>query len=460
MIEEISIEEFCDFRTGKTMRKSCGYVNNDKAVLFEKTGHIIIFDKKYVYELMEHRIPKELEGKLTSRMFIKDESNNVNYKCGNKAMPEFIMVDLTKKCNMHCRYCLRDVSGSDKSISSETLNDICRYIADYCNRHKLKDITIQPWGGEPLIELESILMMRKKLADMETHVHFSIETNALLLDECTIEKLYDNKIGIGISIDGYQEVHDLQRVYENGVGTHSVVEKNLKLAKNKYGKRLGTITTITTKNAAYIEEILEYYATDLGLENVKFNYVHESMYIECSDLCLPKQEIANTEIRLLNKIVELNERGYNISEHNINVKLKNILLKRYTDICHSCGCMGGRKMIVFDMNGNIYPCELTDAPKEKFGSIYDSNDLLDSMEVWLKNNDFFTEKKDDVCSDCMWYVFCKGGCTVRVINEGKRPPEIDETECAVNTSLYPELLKLVLENPRIVNKMLGFSACE
>ena len=49
----------------------------------------------------------------------------------------------------------------------------------------------------------------------------------------------------------------------------------------------------------------------------------------------------------------MQERGYDVMEHNIFIKLKNLLFREYTDICLSCGCCGGKKMIVFDMDGNI-----------------------------------------------------------------------------------------------------------
>lgn len=457
MIKEIFIDEFVDPESDKIMKKTMGYLNEGNAILIEESGHIIIVDEKYIHELQKHRIPKEIENKLKSRMFIKDNDiyQSETVTCGLEIKPEFFMVDLTKKCNMHCKYCLRNVSDTYECITSKKMLDICDFIADYCMKYNIKDITIQPWGGEPLIELDKILLMKKKLTGLKTHVHFSIETNALLLNKATIKTLYENKIGIGISIDGYKQLHDSQRIYENGLGTHSIVEKNLLLTKQKYGDRVGIITTITKNNASHVEEILEYYAVELGLKTVKFNYVHESMFTECKDMCLAMDEIAETELRLLRKLIKLNERGYEITEHNISVKLRNILLKRYSDICHSCGCSGGRKMIVFDMDGNIYPCELTDMPNEKIGSIYDKKDLIDIIKENIKYKDFFFAKKAKKCNDCLWYVFCKGGCTVRAISVGKRPPEIDEIECAVNTTLYPELMKLIVSKPKIVNALVG-----
>ncbi|MBR4026656.1 MAG: radical SAM protein [Lachnospiraceae bacterium] len=456
MIEQKFITSFKDKDYGIVIKDIIAFSNGHTAVLYEKTGHILRVDACILEDIQNQDIPLEIINKLKSRNFIYNSDNFGNISnCSQNYLPEFFMIDLTNKCNMHCKYCLRDICNSKNSISENKIKDICNYIMQYCKENHIKDITIQPWGGEPLMELKSIILMRKLLSMDETKVHFSIETNAVLLDLDVIEILYKYKIGLGISIDGYRELHDAQRLFQNGKASHSIVEKNLLLAKQKYGFRLGTITTITKINAPYIENILEYYAVNLELTNVKFNYVHESMFCDCSDLCLSKEEIAKAEIKLLNKLVELNERGYNISEQNIKVKLKNLLLKQYSDICHSYGCLGGRKMIVFDMQGNMFPCELTDIPHEKIGSIYDGMGLSDIVKDAIKNRDFFVAKKVPECQNCFWYIFCKGGCTVRAISIGKRPPEIDSIECAVNSVLYPELLKLMVEKPNIVNKLIN-----
>lgn len=83
--------------------------------------------------------------------------------------------------------------------------------------------------------------MRKYVSPQNTNVHFSIETNAVLLSEEIINILYDQKIGLGISIDGYKAIHNLQRVFVDGRGSHEIVEKNFLLAKNDMGNGWGRL---------------------------------------------------------------------------------------------------------------------------------------------------------------------------------------------------------------------------
>ena len=86
---------------------------------------------------------------------------------------------------------------------------------------------IQAWGGEPLLEKKKLLMLRKKIVPQKTKVHISIETNATLLKPSVVNVLFENHIGIGISIDGMQEVHDYQRHLISGKGSYGIVVKNL-----------------------------------------------------------------------------------------------------------------------------------------------------------------------------------------------------------------------------------------
>lgn len=440
--------------SGETVRETIAFCTGNRCVLFEKeSGHILCTNQTVFEAFASQDISAGITRKLKSRCFIRQETVGCDSNtCVIK--PEFFMVDLTNRCNMQCKYCLRDVNHTAQSVSSKTVADICAYINEYAVAYHPKNISIQPWGGEPLLELDQILTMRRLINPLGTKVHFSIETNGLLLNDVVLKKLYDARIGLGVSIDGYAAIHDGQCISVNGIGTHQIVESHLKKAIKLFGDRVGTITTVTKRSAPHIEHILDYLVQEVGLKHVKFNFVHPSLFFDCDDICVNDELIAETILHLLHRLVELIEVGYRIEEHNISVKLRNILTNQFTDICHSRGCNGGRRMIVFDRNGNIYPCEMTDMPEEKLGCIYDSGDLTELVARSVAKRDFFCAKKEEICDTCEWYMFCRGGCTVRTISCGKRPPMIDHIECAVNRSLYPALMELILKKPDVVNKML------
>lgn len=432
---------------------------DNRCLLYENTGHILLCDKELATQLVNGIIPDSLFFKLSQRNFISVRKDDESSCCEKMVRPEFFMIDMTNRCNMGCKYCLRDVKNGGETIEYNVLNDICRYITHYCDSENLKHITIQPWGGEPMLEYEKVLFMRENIVPRNTQVHFSLETNGTLLNEKKVQKLYDNKISVSVSFDGIQDVHDKQRVFHNGSGSFMQTLRGIKLIQKYYGNHFGNIVTITRNSIDYIEDILEYAAVDLNLRHVKFNYVHRSDFFDCDELCLANEDISKVELRILEKLIELHKRGFQLMDTNIKTKLENLLILKNSDICLSRGCNGGRKMIVFDKHGNIFPCELTDYPDEKLGSIYSNISLSDIVQKSLGNN-YFMEKKADKCNNCPWYIYCRGGCTINVKSAGKTPPEIDETECSINEELYPALIKLILRNPQVINCMIGIKVLD
>lgn len=449
------LSPFTDSDSGNKFVGGFLYSCDEGSLLTNGKGNILILDSHTTDLLCNQTIPKRLLPVFESRGFL----SSVCF-CSKSIKPEFFMIDLTSRCNMACKYCLRDIHADGESMSEEILRQICEYIVTYCDETNLPHVSIQAWGGEPLLELESIIYMREWIHPRTTKVHFSIETNATLLTENVLNQLYDAKIGIGISIDGTEQCHNRQRVFVSGKNTHSIVVSNLRRALDKYGERLGTITTITKQNCNQITDILEYFAIDLGLQNIKCNFVHESKFaVNAENLCLSREEITTTELRMLEKIVELTERGYHIREKNIMTKIKNLLFSEYSDICISRGCNGGKKMIVFDRLGNIYPCELTDFPEETIGNIKETDkSLIDIVKISMETNAYFVPKHKEKCDTCPWYLYCGGGCTVRILNSGSQPPTVDEIECSINSALYPAIIELVLTKPQVINKILGYEA--
>lgn len=448
---------FTDSDTGLFFSGGILFRENGNCFLHGSHGHCILLDDTFANQLLREQIPSALKKPLSSRGFCGSTS-----PCGKafqEPRPDFFMVDLTNQCNMRCKYCLRDVNGSGRSVDERVLREICRYIQDYCDREHLRNVSIQPWGGEPLLRLDAILKMKEWIRPTETKTHFSVETNGVLLNQETIDLLYDNRIGVGISIDGTESCHDAQRVFANGGKTHSLVFHNLLCAKEKYGQRLGTITTITQLNIQHAEDILEFLAVDAGLSNVKFNFVHQSRFSCCDSLCLTPEEISSATVRIFRKLAELTERGFPITERNVITKLKNLLFNEYSDICLSRGCHGGVKMIVFDMDGGIFPCELTDFPEERIGNVFQGQrDLIGTVRQAMQEKRYFQRKEAEKCAACPWHCYCMGGCSVRIMTAKNPASDVDEIECATNCALYPEMIRWILTRPETVNAMLGYEA--
>lgn len=440
-----------------TMQEITVFSESGRNLLLGKNGNMFLCSDEILDEIKNNVIEDKLFVPLVQHGLLSIGDMNQNSDKDLEVHPVFFMIDMTNRCNMACKYCLREREDSDKaySISSEMLIKICDYIISYCRQTGEERITIQPWGGEPLLETEKIYKLQDYFEEHGLYPAISIETNGILLNESVLEKMHRRNIWISVSIDGPEKVHDAQRVFTNGKNTHALVEKNLLNLKEKNNGNVSVLITVTKKTYLNIREIIRYFALDLGLHSIKINFVHKSNFVDNDNLCLDKEEISKCTEMVFDTILELNEEGVEIGDYNIYTKMSNLLFHTLSDVCISNGCHGGRRMIAFDQNGGIFPCDVTDYKEECLGNINDNDSLVEVINQAISTHAYFAEKHEQKCDSCPWHVYCRGGCTVHLKTQGLNPPATDDIECAVNSVLYPKMIELILNDPMKVNRLIG-----
>jgi len=455
--KETLLTPFSDEATGLAFKGSKVFSSNGRNLMIGSQGHIMLVDDAIVETLRNGLCDEDLALKLLQRNLATLEDQGEDDEADqHEICPTFFMIDLTRRCNMSCKYCLREGDQECPSIDDQVLDDICDYIARYCDEFEINSISIQPWGGEPLLELRKIERLQDRLTSHGLYVKISLETNGLLLNDEIIQRLVKRNIFVSVSIDGMSAVHDQQRFLCNGQPSHQLVETGLQRYMKATGGETSVIVTLTRNSIDYIDEIMEYLAIQIGLERIKMNFVHQSAFCDDSELCLTPDEIRCTMMRILDKLIHLSEDGTYIAEYNIFRKLTNLLFKNMDDACISQGCRGGRSLIAFDMAGNIFPCDVTDFPEEKLGDIYDGRSLYSIVGDAIEQDTMYFRKKVSAhCEDCAWWPYCQGGCTVNIKCGDDKAACIDLIECSANKALYPRLVDLILSDPDIINGMMG-----
>jgi len=363
-------------------------------------------------------------------------------------LPTFFMVDFTTKCNMNCIYCLRHFEDSGEIIEEKVLTDICNYIIGYCKKYDVQEITFQPWGGEPLLALDRILLSKDIFEREGMRVNYSIQTNGLLLNRENFNILRENNISFGISIDGCDMAHDAQRVDLNNQKTHERLVNNIKnILEEDSSYKLSCISVNSKYTFEYIEESINYLVNSLGIRHLKFNLVHPNGNDFDKSILITPELVPEYVNKVFNSIVSQNDSGNICSETNISDKLLNILARCDGELCHTHGCLGGRRFVSFGSDGSIYPCELIGSGENCFGTIYNGVDLIEKIKLAIRTIPYFSKRKSEICQNCPYWFFCRGGCYVSAYSYGQNIGEIDEIECAVNQALYPKLIKLILQSP-------------
>lgn len=432
------------------------FFNDDKCFLLSNIGTSIVLSSSIMKALEAFRVSDNLAFKLFQRGFATAYNNPRYSDCTFEIKPTLFMIDFTTKCNCNCIYCLRHFEGVGESISYEQLDKITDYIISYCCKHQVKNISFQPWGGEPMIELEKIIHCKNRFEAAGIHANFNIQTNGLLLTIDNYQKLRDNDIHIGVSLDGLAEVHDAHRLDVKGSKTHGKIVRNLKTIFEKFPDcNIGTLSVNSSYSIDKISEDIDYIVSGLGITNIKFNLVHPSGSDEFDEkILITKEQIPEYVEHVLGAVVEQIQKGNRCFEANITDKLSNLLGISKNNMCNSMGCRGGICFVSFDREGNIYPCEMIGRLEMKIGNVSENLDLTDLIVAAHKSNPYYATRKVDSCVACPFFYYCRGGCKACSLAYGKKAEEIDDIECEINKALYPMLIELILDNPKLAEKIV------
>lgn len=437
--EQYNISNLVSFSNGKTV------------LLFHPlTGHSLMLKEDLWDAIESGECSQGILLKLIQRDFFKQE---FHMHIDEKAKPVFFLINMTDTCNLHCKYCFRDVHNvSIPNITDEEIRNIANYIIRYCQEQHVNDITIQPWGGEPLIAYKQILFLDEILKKSGLRYQIVFTTNATLITPQMAAEMKSRNFHVGISLDGNKDTHNLQRPAKNSqMNSYQMVYSGVENLVNAGYSDIGVIGTITKLNINDVLDIVDTYVNEFNFHSFKMNLVKTNPFAEESkDISIIDiDEIDLFYERLLQKLISCNDQGYFIFERNIADKIQNLLTCNQNNICLAHGCLGGNKMISFNSKGEIFPCELVDVESVKMGTIYDARSCNDLIEDSKSSNPFFKSKLVDKCSACLWKNFCGGGCSASVIYTDYQSA-YDELECKINQVLYPKLIDIIINRPDMV----------
>lgn len=363
-----------------------------------------------------------------------------------KIQPTFFLIELTNNCNLRCKYCFRG-KHINKSITYEKLDNILASISNYVLKNKILNFSIQPWGGEPMLEIDKIIHIREYFDNIDLHPTITCETNGVLLTKDNAKRFILNDIDFGISVDGVPEIHNFNRPLSNLNPSSNIIFTNINNFYNEYPNyKLSGITTNTADSISRIKDNLYFLVEQLHFKNLKMNFVKNNPYISNEIDTFSPTQLSKFYKELYKNVKNISKKYKDISEGNISVRIQNLLYRSSNDICNSHGCRGGRKMFAFDIDGNIYNCELIGDETQFLGTYKD--DFISIIEKSIKTNGYFKEKRNDECKNCPYEYFCMGGCSSICLYE---KTNTDSLTCAINKTIYPLIIKDIISKSFFIN---------
>lgn len=264
---------------------------------------------------------------------------------------------VTKDCQLACRYCYLVGKNEKERMSWDVAKAAIDYILDHEDDFPEKSVIWDFIGGEPFLEIELIDRICDYLkTEMFRRNHhwfnsyrFSFSTNGINYDSEKVQRFIEKNrshLSIGITIDGTQKKHDLNRIWKGDGerGSYSDVVRNIPLWLSQF-PGAGTKVTISSADIPYIKEsVLHLYS--LGIHEVNINVVFEDVWRDGDDELFEQQltELADAII----------DGGY--YEDFACSFFSETIGKPLDVVTDNQNWCGAGKMLAIDAGGNFYPC--------------------------------------------------------------------------------------------------------
>lgn len=310
---------------------------------------------------------------------INIKEQNESWKSG---MAKNITFIVTKDCQLACKYCYLVGKNEKERMPWKIAKTAVDYILDHENDSNFAYGSVI-WdfiGGEPFLEIDLIDTIcdyiKQEMFRRNHHwfnsYRFSFSTNGINYDSDKVQRFIAKNIdhlSIGITIDGTESKHDLNRVYKHSEkGSYRDVVRNIPLWLKQF-PNASTKVTVSSSDIPYISEsVLHLY--ELGIHEVNINCVFENVWKEGDDRLFEEQLIQLADTIIDNGLYKKNACSF-FTE----------LLGKPLDCQRQNGnWCGSGKMLAVDSTGNFYPCtrfaqySLRDKEAWIIGNVYDGID--------------------------------------------------------------------------------------
>ena len=314
-----------------------------------------------------------------------------------------VMIIPTLGCPSKCSYCWSSEEGSPV-MTLDTVRDIVAWLKDF----RTDRVTITFHGGEPLLAgagfyREALPLLAEGLNHLRPE--FALQTNLWRMTPELAETLAGYHVPIGSSIDGPQELNDLQR----SEGYFEKTMRGYEIAR-KHGLSVRFICTFTSRSVKSREEVFRFF-----LDNGFTLKLHPALPSLRSDepekWALDPEEYGELLVYLLDKYLEHLD---DIEVMNINDLVRCVFTRRGS-VCTFVDCMGTTFAVGPD--GSIYPCyRFVGMPEFVMGNVRDHpgmEELMGSPAGKLMQE--FRAYVDKSCGGCAHIQYCRGGCPYNAI---------------------------------------------
>jgi uncharacterized protein len=188
---------------------------------------------------------------------------------------QLLVIQPTPFCNIDCRYCYLPDRTNKAVVAEATLANLFSQV--FASGWVRDGFTVVWHAGEPMVLpidfYRRAFRMIDGLKPPEQVLTHSFQTNGTLIDDAWCEFLAEEQINVGVSIDGPQRLHDINRVTRSGRGTFERTIAGIRRLR-RHGVPFHVISVLSAEALAAPREMFDFYVAE-GIDQVCFN-VEES----------------------------------------------------------------------------------------------------------------------------------------------------------------------------------------
>lgn len=368
---------------------------------------------------------------IKARILVDNQEDDLNVYLADVLKNRYNSSDMaltilpTRGCNFGCIYCYEQ-DRPNVLMNEQTEKAIVKFV---CSNSNLKRLSVVWYGGEPLLNFDSMVRLTKMFKQLNIEYSAKIVSNGYLLTKEKADLMKELAIrNIQITFDGSEEIHNQRRFLLGGQPTYRKIMDNLKylLSINKE-ITIDIRTNIDRRNKDDYNKFYQDFKSEINDKRVTMypGFVSDLLSSEC-----------------VSPEFNISEGGYKaqfildiFDKYGIEIKS---FLPKYRR--HSC-VASKYFAFVIGPEGELYKCwRMVGNQKEAIGNVNDGSLDMVKFSKYLIGADYTLDSK---CLQCEFITLCGGGCPlVRMRNKYEK---ISLNHCCPEKTHMEQLMELRYE---------------
>lgn len=368
---------------------------------------------------------------IKARILVDNQDDDLNVYLADVLKNRYNSSDMaltilpTRGCNFGCIYCYEQ-DRPNVLMNEQTEKAIVKFV---CSNSNLKRLSVVWYGGEPLLNFDSMVRLTKMFKQLNIEYSAKIVSNGYLLTKEKADLMKDLAIrNIQITFDGSEKIHNQRRFLLGGQPTYRKIMDNLKylLSINKE-ITIDIRTNIDRRNKDDYNKFYQDFKSEINDKRVTMypGFVSDLLSSEC-----------------VSPEFNISEGGYKaqfildiFDKYGIEIKS---FLPKYRR--HSC-VASKYFAFVIGPEGELYKCwRMVGNQKEAIGNVNDGSFDMVKFSKYLIGADYTLDSK---CLQCEFITLCGGGCPlVRMRNKYEK---ISLNHCCPEKTHMEQLMELRYE---------------